>query len=281
LYESLFGYSSSCGNDFKIVGHARFSLPRLPAVVGKAPDIGAIAGEVRDPQRNLPKIYLLGTTGLLALYVLVNLAYLHILSLDEMRASTTVASDVMQRIVGPTGATIVVLFVLISTLGSTHASIMTGARVTFAQAQDGLLFRTLGKIDAKHQTPGIALFVQLLLSCTCALFFQQFNSLAGGFVFTMWIFYGLGGIAMMRLHATTPKDLPYRCWGYPFVPLTFIASAAAMTVLQIVDSFTAPTTPGTLAPWLQTCIFLGILLLGIPAYDLWRALTRPPAPSAT
>ena len=234
-------------------------------------DIGSIAGEVKEPQRNLPRIYLLGTVALIVIYVAVNLAYLSVLSLQEMRDSKAVASDVMLRLVGPVGATLVTIFVLISTLGATHASVLTGARVTFAQAQDGLLFRFLGRIHPTRQTPDIALWSQLILSCACAVFFKQFNNLAGGFVFTMWIFYGLGGIAMMRLRSTRP-DLPriYKCWGYPVVPLLFIASAAAMTILQVVDSFNSQTQPGNMPPWLQTCIFIGVLVLGWPAYDLWR-----------
>lgn len=236
-------------------------------------DIGAVAGEVREPARNLPRIYVLGTCALVALYVVVNLAYLNVLTLDEMRVSSAVASDVMLRCVGPAGAVLVTVFVLISTLGSTHASVMTGARVTFAQAQDGLLFRRLGRIHPTRQTPSTALWTQLGLSCLCAIFFQQFENLAGGFVFTMWIFYGLGGVAMMRLHRTHPADAGYRCPLYPWVPLVFIASAAAMTVLQVVDALNAPVVEGSIAPWLRTCIFIGVLVIGWPAYDLWRWAT--------
>ncbi|MBS0195185.1 MAG: amino acid permease [Planctomycetes bacterium] len=237
-------------------------------------DIGSIAGEVRDPQRNLPRIYLLGTLGLVGIYVLVNLAYAYVLPIAGMRESKAVASDVMTLVVGPRGGAVVTAFVLLSTLGATHASILTGARVTFAQAQDGLLFRFLGRVSPRYETPGVSLWVQLLMSCLCAVFFKQFDNLAGGFVFTMWIFYGLGGVAMMRLRRTAP-DTPrsYRCWGYPVVPLLFIASAAGMTVLQIVDAFNAEAAPGQVPPWIQTCVFLGVLAAGWPMYDLWRWFT--------
>lgn len=241
-------------------------------------DIGSIAGEVKEPSRNLPRIYILGTMALVVLYVVVNLAYLHVLPLEEMRASKAVASDVMLRAVGPIGASLVTIFVLISTLGATHASVLTGARVTFAQAQDGLLFRVLGRIDERRQTPAIALWSQLFLSCLCAISFQQFNNLASGFVFTMWIFYGLGGIAMLRLRKSLPANASYRCWGFPVIPLLFVLSAAAMTILHILNSFRAPIVPGELSPWLQTCIFLGILAIGWPAYDIWRYLTRSSLP---
>jgi amino acid transporter len=237
-------------------------------------DVGSIAGEVKDPQRNLPRIYLLGTLGLVVIYLAVNMAYLSVMGLEEMRGSPAVAGDVMKRLLGPIGGSLATAFVLISTLGSTHASVMTGARVTFAQAQDGLLFRFLSRIHPVHKTPDVALWTQLALSCACAVFFKQFNNLAGGFVFTMWIFYGLGGVAMIRLRSTQPGlNRPYKCWGYPIVPIIFIASAVIMTFLQINDSFHAPSKPGELAPWMQTCIFLGVLAIGWPAYDLWRWVT--------
>lgn len=236
-------------------------------------DIGAIAGEVRDPSRNLPRIFLLGTAGLMALYVLVNLAYLRVLPVEEMRESKAVASDVMARLI-PSGAAVVTVFVLLSTLGATHASILTGARVTFAQAQDGLLFRFLGRISPRFETPGVSLWVQFSMSCLCMIFLRQFQSLADGFVFTMWIFYGLGGVAMMRLRRTLP-DVPrvYRCWGYPVVPILFIASAAGMTLLQVADAIRADPKPGEIAPWLLMCVYVGILAAGWPAYALWKRLT--------
>lgn len=239
-------------------------------------DVGSIAGEVKNPQRALPRIFIAGTLGLMAIYLAVNLAYLSALGLEEMRSSQAVAGDTMRRLVGPWGATAVVLFVLLSTLGSTHASIMTGARVTFAQARDGLLFRWLGAIHPTRQTPHVALWTQLALSCLCTIFFRQFENLAGGFVFTMWIFYGLGGVAMLRLRRTQPDlERPYKCIGHPVVPLVFIAAAAGMTVLQVVDTLHAPVAEGELPPWARLAIFGGILVLGWPAYDLWRRCTNP------
>lgn len=241
-------------------------------------DVGSIAGEVKDPQRNLPRIFIAGTLGLMAIYLAVNLAYLSALGLEEMRSSDAVAGDAMKRLVGPWGATAVVLFVLLSTLGCTHASIMTGARVTFAQARDGLLFHSLGAIHPTRQIPHVALWTQLALSCLCTIFFQQFENLAGGFVFTMWIFYGLGGVAMLRLRRTQPElERPYRCVGYPVVPLLFIAAAVGMTILQVLDTLHADVAPGELPPWARLAIFVGILVLGWPAYDLWRRYARPGA----
>lgn len=240
-------------------------------------DVGSIAGEVREPQRNLPRIFIAGTLGLTGLYLLVNWAFLRVLTPAEMAQSPAVAAEVMSRLVGPWGVTAVTVMVLISTLGATHASITTGARVTFAQAQDGLLFSVLGRVHPRHQTPHVSLWVQLTMSCVCAVFFGTFDDLAGGFVFTMWIFYGLGAIALLRLRRTRP-DLarPYRCWGYPVVPLIFIACAAGMTALQIVDAVRTPagSEPGAWPGWAKMTLFLGILGAGWPAHTLWERVMR-------
>src|SRR6185503_18827975 len=109
-------------------------------------DVGSIAGEIKDPQRTLPRVYVFGTLAVIALYVLANAVYLWHLPLQDMRETKTVAPLLMTRLAGPIGMTAVTVLIILSTLGSSHASVLTGARVTFAQAQDGLLFRFLGRV---------------------------------------------------------------------------------------------------------------------------------------
>jgi amino acid transporter len=226
-------------------------------------DVGSVAGEVKSPQRTLPRVYLVGTLLAVALYVAINAAYMYVLPIDAIANSNSVAGDLMTKLLGPAGGVILTAMVLISTLGSTHASIITGARVTFAQAQDGLLFHFLARIHPKYQTPHIALWVQCTLSCIAVLFLREFSSLAGGFVFTIWIFYGLAAVAVVMLRIRRP-DLPrtYKTPGYPLVPLLFIASAFAMTALSIADS------PKQTLPW------LGILVAGYPIYLIWTKLNQ-------
>jgi basic amino acid/polyamine antiporter, APA family len=231
-------------------------------------DVGAVAGEVRNPQRTLPRVYLAGTLGLVGIYLSVNAAYIYILPLADMRANTVVAGEVLQRLIGPIGATVISLMVVVSTFGSTHASILTGARVTFAQAQDGLLFRVLGRISPRFQTPALALWSQCALSITALLMFDNFEKLAGVFVFTMWIFYGMGAAAVFVLRRTQPQvERPYRCWGYPVVPALFLLAACGMTALTILD---AANTPGGVR---NIAICLGVLAVGVPMYDVWRRVT--------
>ncbi|MFZ4573266.1 MAG: APC family permease [Phycisphaerales bacterium] len=233
-------------------------------------DVGSVAGEVKDPQRTLPRVYLAGTLAVIAIYLIVNVAYMMVIPLEVMRTKEVgeagVASSAMQVLVGGRGSQIVSAMIVLSTLGATHASIITGARVTFAQSQDGLLYRFLSKVSGKSETPAVALWTQCALSCLAITVLGNFQSLAEGFVFTMWIFYGLAGASIFVLRARQPgTPRVFRCPGYPFVPGLFVLAAFAMTVLSIVGS------PETTLPW------FGVLALGWPAYWVWGAVTKPTA----
>lgn len=241
-------------------------------------DVGAIAGEVKDPAKTMPRIFISGTIAVTLLYLLVNAAYIALVPLSEMRTIESVAPLVMDRLVGPIGATAVVAIILISTLGSTHGSVLTGARVTYAQACDGLLFKSLAYVHPKHRTPLVALWVQLVLS-VAAVWYQAekgqpqqlFSKLADSFVFTMWIFYGLAAGALFILRWKRPAaNRPFRCWGYPVVPALFILSAIAMTVLSIRADLLDEKSRGWMTlPW------LGVLFAGLPVYYIWNHFVKP------
>jgi len=221
--------------------------------------VTSVAGEIREPHRLLPRILLVGTGVCIALFVGVNAVYIYMVPLTQMRGVPTVAPLVMEKLCGPIGATVVTIMVMISTLGASHGSIITGARVTFAQARDGLLFRVLGRIHHRYQTPHVALWCQAILSCVAVCFLKHFERLTGGFVFTMWIFYAAAAISMIVLRIRRPElGRPCRCWGYPVVPVVFIAASLLITVLAIKAS---PV---------ETLAWLGILVAGAPAYYLWR-----------
>lgn len=229
-------------------------------------DVGAIAGEVKNPARTLPRVYVAGTLSVIGLYVLANAVYMWHLSLEEIRATQTVAPLLLERLAGPAGATAVTVLIILSTLGSSHASVMTGARVTFAQARDGLLFGFLGRVHPRFETPAVALWVQCALSCTVVVALQEFSRLADSFVFTMWIFYGMGAIALFvvrRREGASPGGAGtpvFRAPGYPAVPAVFVLASLTMTVLSIRDD---PRTTG---------LWLGVLAAGVPVYFVWRRL---------
>jgi len=224
-------------------------------------DIGSIAGEIVEPERTLPRVYVLGTLAVIVLYVLANAVYLWHLPLSEMRQTETVAPLLMTRLAGRIGTWAVTVLIILSTLGSSHASVMTGARVTFAQARDGLLFGFLGHVSPRFQTPAVSLWTQLALSCAMVLVLRDFQSLADSFIFTIWIFYGLAALSVFILRARLrDHGRPFRVPGYPYVPAIFVLASAVMTVLAVIDD---PKTNGT---------WLGVLIAGVPVYYAWRWL---------
>lgn len=237
-------------------------------------DVGAVAGEVRDPQRNLPRVFLGGTLAVTGLYLAVNAAYHWVLPLPELRGLDTVAPALMQRLVGPAGGRLVALLVVVSAIGASHSGVLTGARVTFAQARDGLLFRALGGIHGRFQTPAASLWAQLLLAML-ALWHplllgrpegSPFQRLADGFTFTMWIFYGLAALSLFVLRVRAPdQPRPFRCWGYPIVPGLFLLASMAMTLLVVRGDLLDPESRG-----MATLPWLGVLLAGWPVWWLWE-----------
>ncbi len=231
-------------------------------------DVGAIAGEVREPHRNLPRVYLAGTAAVTVLYLAVNAVYFWLVPLGEMRQTETIAPLVVSRLLaglglaGTFGATAVSLIVLTSTLGSTHGSIITGARISYAQARDGLLFRGLGRVEPRFGTPAVSLWVQAALAVAATWYAGNFQDLASTFVFTMWIFYGLAGAVVIILRRRrSGAERPYRCPGYPWVPGLFVAASAAMTALGLVEN---PK---------QNLVWVGVLLAGVPVYLAWQRAT--------
>lgn len=226
-------------------------------------DVASVAGEVKDPQRLLPRIFIAGTAATIALYVSVNAVYMAMIPLTEMRDMDTVAPTTMMRLVGDAGMTVVTVMIMISTLGASHGSMITGARVTFAQARDGLLFGFLGHVHPKYETPDVSLWVQVAMSCAAVWVLQTFEKLAEGFVFTMWTFYALAALAVIILRIREPqRQRPYRCFGYPVVPTLFILAALAMTVKSIHDK------PHETLPWLL------VLAAGLPTYYVWQFFVR-------
>lgn len=226
-------------------------------------DVGAIAGEVKDPAKNLPRIYFMGTFAVIGLYVLVNISYMAVIPLAEMREMTTIAPAMLERLVGGMAGTLAAGIVVVSTFGSTHGSIMTGARVTYQQSKDGLLFRFLSRVHPRYETPAVALWVQLVLSCTAVALVRTFDKLAGGYVFLMWMFFGLAALAVFVLRVRRPDvPRPYRCWGYPAVPAVFVLAAIGMTVLSVMED------PG------HSLVWLGIIAVGVPAYFVWSAVRK-------
>ncbi len=226
-------------------------------------DLASVAGEVEQPDRNLPRLLGLGMVGVMVLYLAVNAVYLLLLPLSEMRGHDTVAPLILERLLGKSGASVVTLMMLISILGAANSAILAGARVTWAQARDGLFFRFLGRVHPTFQTPDGSLWAQAVLTAGAVFYLRNFKDLSEGYGFLMGFFYA-GAVAAVLILRRRRPDLarPYRCWGYPAVPIVFIIVTLLFGVLYIVRD------PKTTLPW------LGVMLLGLPVHAIWIRLQR-------
>jgi APA family basic amino acid/polyamine antiporter len=226
-------------------------------------DLNLVGSEVENPQRNMPRALVGGVILVGAIYMIFSAATLHVLPFADVAVSQHVASDVVQRVAGSGAALWITLAMAVSALGSMNSSILSGARVPYAMARDGVFFRIAGGIHPKFRTPGRALIFQGVLASIMALT-GTFEELTNLFIFAGWIFYGLAVVALFRLRKIEP-DLPrpYRCFGYPWVPGLFVAGALALTVSLWLDR------PG------RSSIGLLIILAGLPFYRYWRRRAGP------
>jgi basic amino acid/polyamine antiporter, APA family len=193
-------------------------------------DLNLVGSEVEDPQRNIPRALILGVSFCIVLYVLFSLAAHWALPFEAIAQSPHVASDIVARISGRDAALLVTLAMAISALGTLNSSILSGARVPYAMARDGIFFRGTAEIHPRFRTPGGAILFEFVVSSIFALT-GTFEELTSLFLFATWIFYALAVAAMIKMRRTEPELVrPYRCWGYPWVPAAFLAGAAGLTV---------------------------------------------------
>ena len=222
--------------------------------------VSFVAGEVRDPQRNLLRSLAIGMGAVAALYVLANVAYLKVLSIPHIAVTERVGADLAMRTMGSIGGTFVSATVLLSIVGAVNGCILTAARLPFAQARDGLFFSTFGKVHPRFQTPASAILWggtwTILLILT-----GSYETLYSYSIVAAWIFYTLSVGAVFVLRRRLPHAArSYRMWGYPATPLLFVT----VSVWFVVNAFV--TQPG---PSLMAC---AIVATGVVAYWVWRKL---------
>ena len=225
-------------------------------------DVGFIAGEVRDPQRALPRAFLLGTLAVVTIYLAVNTIYMQVIPVAEMPGSPLIAADVAHRLVGPVGVVLVSGAVMISTFGTLNGSMMTGPRIFYAMAEDRLFFRRLAQIDPRFGTPAAAIMLSVALGVIFVCI-KTFAQLADQFIIGIWPFYAAGVAALFVLRRRRP-DLPrpYRTWGYPLTPALFLVAATALLANYLV------TEP------LVFAADLAIIAAGAPVFWWWSRRTE-------
>ena len=221
-------------------------------------DLGDLGEEIADPQKNIPRAIILGLLTVGGLYLMANVVYFHALPFEQVAASQHVASDVVQSFAGSRGAVWLTVAMAISALGALHVVVLTGARIPYAMARDGVFFRFAERLHPSFRTPSGALLFLGAIAAVLALT-GTFEELYSLFVFAVWIFFALTAIALLRLRRVEPNLVrPYRVWGYPFTPLVFLAAAIALTVNL------------WMARPVRSSLGLGVILLGIPFFYRWR-----------
>ena len=228
-------------------------------------DMVSVAGEVREPERVLPRALVAGMLLVITVYLAANAAYLYVLPFASLRDSPVVASDTMVRVLGGAGARAVAVVVMISTFGTIVGLALANPRILYAMAGAGLLFAPLARVHPRFRTPHVAVMAHAVVAVTCV-WWRTFEQLAAAFVLGIWPFLALATAGVLVLRRTRPElSRPYRTPGYPLVPLVFIIGTLWVVGSALVEQ------PGT------TIAGAGLTLLGLPIYWLrQRAARRSP-----
>lgn len=228
--------------------------------IGGWQQMNMVAGEIRDPGRNIPRALAIGITIVVACYLGANAAYLRALGRDGLAVSTAVAADAATRMFGPGGATFIAIAAMVSIFGFVNVTILATSRIVYAMARDGLFLDAAARVHPRWGSPHVAIVVMTAWSVALLLLTRgDIGTLLSGVVFADWIFFGLGAasvFALRRLRPTAPR--PYRVIGYPVVPAFFVVAAVA----GITSSF--------YASWRMSLLGTAILLAGIGVFAATR-----------
>ncbi len=216
-----------------------------------------VAGEVKNPQRNIPIALIAGMFTIITLYVFVNLAYFYALPPAEIASvskTSSVAAEVARTFLGPFAVGLIAACLVASSIGTLHTSILTGARVPYAMSRDRLFPAALAKLSARTRVPVAALVAQGVWACLLALS-GSFDTLTDYVIFGSWIFYGLTTASVFFFRRRMPDaERPYRAWGYPIVPAVFLLVTGWLLINTL---FTSPR---------QSIIGIVLILIGLPFY---------------
>ncbi|MBI3006275.1 MAG: amino acid permease, partial [Ignavibacteriales bacterium] len=220
-------------------------------------DVSLTAGEFKNPKRDVPYSLLLGTVAIIILYICANLAYAYVIPLNAMPGSPRIAADVAQTVLGPVGASLIVLGIMSSMFGTTNGMLLTGPRSIYAAGVDGTIDARFGKVHPRFHSPYISVIVLgvwgalLTLSGT----YEQITSYV---VFGSWFFYALTALSVIVLRRKMPDaERPYKAWGYPYATLLFVAIAGWF----VYNTFVEDTR--------NAVIGIVLLLISLPLYFYW------------
>lgn len=216
------------------------------------------AEETVEPRRTIPRALILGTVIVTASYIALNTVYLYVLPLDSVAASTRVAADAADAVLGSGGAAVLSALVIFSTFGALSGIILSGPRVYFSMARDQLLFGWLGGIHSRFRTPHRAIFLQMVWSSVLVAT-GTYRTLFTRVIFTEWIFFGLMAIGLILLRRRPGMQPGYKIWGYPLVPALFAFCSFAIVISHVVSNLR------------EAALGLGLVLVGLPVYYFWTS----------
>ncbi len=216
--------------------------------------------ETVNPKKTIPRALMLGTLIVTISYIALNAVYMYILPLDKVALSTRIAADAADVLVGFGGGAFMAGLVVFSTLGGLTGIILCGPRVYYSMAQDGLLFRWVGKVHSKYKTPHRAIVIQAVWSSVLVAT-GTYRALFTRVVYTEWIFFGLMAIGLILLRRRKDLKRGYSIWGYPVIPIVFTLSSFIIVIYQVISS---PK---------ESLFGLSFVLIGVPVYYLWTKKT--------
>jgi len=224
--------------------------------------VSLVAGEIRDPGRNVPRSIVSGVLIVVAIYVSANLAYIYVLGQPRIATAERVAADAMREMIGPGGATLIALVILCSTFGAISANVLAGPRVLFAMGRDGWLFPQLARIHPRHETPSTAIWALAIWAALLTLTggYEHLITMSG---FANWIFFTMIVVSVIVLRRKHPDwERPYRVTGYPVTVIVFVLVSSVFVLNTLMGS---PRS---------SLMGLGLLLLGVPFYLRSRSLSE-------
>jgi APA family basic amino acid/polyamine antiporter len=215
------------------------------------------AGEIMNPQKNVPRALLIGTALIIVLYLSINLAYAYVIPLGQMAGSERIAADAASVVLGPIGTSLVIVGILCSTFGTINNSFLSDARSMYAAGADGAFAPGFGKVHAGFRTPYVTVIALGVWSALLTLS-GSYDQIASYVIFGSWFFYGLTAVSVIVLRKKMPNvPRPYKAWGYPYATLLFVGAAGWILYNTVVEDTRAAITG------------IALLLLSLPFYFYW------------
>ena len=221
-------------------------------------NVNFVAGEIKNPKRNLPLALILGTLGITIFYVLTNYIYLYALPIGEMTGVVRIAEKATSALFGTSTGALISLAVIVSTFGAINGSILTGPRVYYAMAKDKLFFQRVARIHPRFRTPGFAILIQAIWASILTLSgsFEQIFTFAMFVAIIFWIAATASVFTLRKKFPELPR--PYKTWGYPVVPIVFIIASLGILLNTLIEK---PV---------EALAGLAFTVLGVPVYYYWK-----------